>query len=585
MWLPLLALLFFVLTAWSIAAVANRTFGPVTKNILLLLIAAVCVYMLAVPATGDGPSLSAARAQILAGHVPLWDGEPLLANPGLALAHPFTLLACLVGTTQLTVALRLLVALLFAFILFRSWGVGNAAALFGAIGYGFCTTQIVAPGALTLATLPLALAAAQELVRAPRVRTLAALTVALTLTIVGGDIPTAIRVAIATVAYVIFLSRSTRLFLFATFTLSFAVGLTAFFWMPLRDVAPHVALTGSTWSWSQLLSFLAPNILGATGPGYAGIVALVLAPIGMLRSDRREKWFCLALTLLGFWPLSVAALAALGVCVLARHAISPLALRIAAGCVAFALLTLWFARAEYLDPAFVWTYSLTSFIALALFVLLACEWRIFPAVLAALLTFGELTIMARQAKPEPTHFDNARYARLHDEAQNELIRFAKTPPAFAVGSYNVQAEIGDVIPRLRTIMDFRAKAIVHDVPPSLSEDAPQLAHGSASAPRMVRIREQTVREIRIDVGQAAGWSLLATHQVDWPGWRAYWNGSRLPVVTVDGAFSGAFVPPQAGMLVLRYWPAPFIDGVRISVSCLILFVIALALGARWVSNR
>jgi hypothetical protein len=585
MWPPLLALVFFTLAAWGMAAAASRIFGPVTRTILLLLIAAVCVYMLAVPATGEGPSLTAARAQILAGHVPLWDGEPLLANPGLALAHPFTLLACLAGTNQLTVALRLLAALLFAFILFRAWGVGDAAALFGAIGYAFCTTHIVAPSALTLATLPLALAATQELVRARRARSLAALTVALTLTVLGGDLPMAIRVAIAVVGYVIFRSRSTRLFLATAVSLAFAAGLTAFFWMPVRDAAPHAVLAGSTWTWSHLLPFLAPNVLGMTGPGYAGIIPLVLAPIGLLRSDRREKWFFLGIALLGFWPLSIAALAVLGVCALARDAVSPRALRFAAGCVAFALLTLWFARAEYLDPAFVWTYSLTSFIVLALFVLLACEWRILPAVLAAVLTFGELTIAARQAKPAPTHFANARYARLRDEAKNELIRFAKTPPAFAVSRYRVQAEIGDVIPRLQTITDFQAVAIVHDVPPSLTEDAPQLAHGSVSAPRTVRIRQQNMRELSIDVGPASGWSLLATHQIDWPGWRGYWNGSRLPVVTVDGAFSGAFVPPQAGTLVLRYWPAPFIDGVRISVSCLILFVIALALGGRWVRNR
>jgi hypothetical protein len=576
MWPALLALILFVLAAWGMAAVANRIFGPVSKPVLLLMIAAVCVYLLAVPATRTGPSLSPARAEIVAGQVPLWAGEPLLANPGLALAHPFTLLACLAGSTQLAVGLRLLCALMFAFALFRGWGVGDAAAVFGAIAYAFCTTQVMSPAALTLAALPLALAAAEEHTRAPRPGTFAALTVALALTILGGDIPAAIRVGIILVAYVFFISRSMRVFLATGLALLFAAGLTAFFWMPLRDIAPHVAGSATEWSSSRLISVLAPNVFGTTGPGYAGIITLLLAPIGLLWSERREKWFFLAAAAV-CWPIGLSALAALGVCALARGAVTPRSLRIAAGTVTFALLTIWFARAEYLDPAFAWKYSLTSFLALALFVLLGCEWRILPAFLAAVLTFGELTLVAQQAKPEPPKFDNARFARLRDEAPDVWARFQQAPPVFAVTHYGVQAEIGDVIPRLRPITDFRAGAIVHDVPPSLTEDAPQLAHGSVSAPRLVRIRDQNPREIRIDVDKATGWSLLATHQIDWPGWRAYWNGSRLPVVTVDGAFSGAFIPPERGTLVLRYWPAGFIDGVRVSVSTLLLFVIALTL--------
>ncbi len=198
-----------------------------------------------------------------------------------------------------------------------------------------------------------------------------------------------------------------------------------------------------------------------------------------------------------------------------------------------------------------------------------------------MLTFSELTLAAQQAKPEPTRFDNARYARLRNEAPDTLARFAKTPPAFVVSYYGVQAEIGDVLPRLPWIMDLQAAAIVHDVPPSIAQDAPQLAHGGVSAPRHVRLRAQNGRELRIDVSGGNGWSLLVTHQVDWPGWRGYWNGQRQPVVTVDGAFAGAFVPPGPGTLVLRYWPAAFVDGVRVSLFALLLFVTALTLRRMW----
>lgn len=579
MWPALLALILFVLAAGGMALVASRIFGPVSWRLVLLLVAAVAVYLLAVPATKSGPSLSVARGQILSGQVPLWNGEPLLANPRLALAHPFTLLACLAEAPQLAVALRLFTALLFAFVLFRAWDVGTASALLGAFAYAFCTTQIVAPdGALTIAMLPMALAAAQEHVRATRPRTLAMLTVALALVILGADASTAVRVWIVVIAFVFFLSQRLSVYLTTVIAMLFAAGLTAFFWMPLRDISAHIRTGASSWDWSQLLALLAPNVLGTTGPGYAGIITLVLAVVGLLRSERREKWFFLAITLLGFWQMTLCALAALGVCVLARNAVSPRILRVTVACIAFAVLTIWFARAEYVLPSFAWTQALIAFIPLALFALLAGEWRILPGFLAVVLTFGELTLVAQQAKPEVTHFDNVRFARIRNEVPDVLVRFLKTPPVFTVSHYRVQPEIGDVIPRLKPIADLGTEGIVHDVPPSIAADAPQLLHVRLSAPRLVRIREQTARELRIDAAAASGWSLLLTHEVDWPGWRGYWNGSRLPVVTVDGAFSGAFIPPEKGTLVLRYWPAAFIDGVRVSVCTLLVFVIALTFG-------
>jgi len=51
---------------------------------------------------------------------------------------------------------------------------------------------------------------------------------------------------------------------------------------------------------------------------------------------------------------------------------------------------------------------------------------------------------------------------------------------------------------------------------------------------------------------------------EWPSWRAWWNGKRQPVVTVNDAFLGVFVPPGHGTLELRYRPDAFLDGLRIS---------------------
>jgi hypothetical protein len=565
-----LALALFAVVALLITLAASRVFCLVQWRIVALLIAAVCAYVLLVPATHAGPPLHAARTQLVAGELPLWSGQPLLANPRLALAHPFVLMATLADSIELTAALRLFAMLFFGFVLFRAWDVGDGAALFGAIAYTFSTTSLLSSSALTMAALPLALAAAQEHARLPRARTFATLTIALALVALGGDVGTAIRVGVVTAAYAIFLSRQRRMLVTVAAAIALAAGLTAFFWMPLLDIAPHIAKSDTPRDWLQFLALVAPNVLGTTSVGYAGILTLFLAAIGIVRSERREKWFFLTVALLGFWPLGLAALGALGLCAVARGIVDMRTFCVAIGCAAFALLTVWLARAEYLDETFAWTQALIPFIALALFALVTAERRIIPAVVAAALTFAELTFVAQQANLQPVRFENARYARLQAEAPESLAALAKMPPAFVVRHYAVQAEIPDVIPRLKRIPDFRNEAIVHDVPPSIASDAPQLARSGISAPRDVRVRAIRGRERELDVSAASGWSLLLTHDVDWPGWRGYWNGHRLPVVTVDGAFAGAFVPPERGTLVLRYWPAPFADGLRVSAISLLI---------------
>jgi hypothetical protein len=351
--------------------------------------------------------------------------------------------------------------------------------------------------------------------------------------------------------------------------------LTAFYWMPAADIVHHIAATPAAHDPLRFLSLLAPNVLGTTGEGYAGILAWLLAILGITQSNRRERWFFAMVALLVSWPLGIAALAALGLCAVARGVVGSRTFRIAAGCVAFALLTVWFARAEYVDETFAWEQALIAFGTLALFVLFANERRLFPAVVAAVLTFGELTLVAQQANPHLPHFDNERTARMQAEVPDVMAAYARTPQAFAARRFAVQAEIPDVIPRLRRIHDLRSEAIVHDIPPSILEQSPQLAKSHDSAARDVRLRVLNRREREIDVAAASGWSVLLTHDVDWPGWRAYWNGHRLPVVTVDGAFAGAFVPPERGTLTMRYWPPVFLDGLRVSIVSLLLFVVAL----------
>src|ERR1700682_1367034 len=200
----LFTLALFAATAGLMAWAANRVFRPVPWRTIVLLAGIVCLYE-CVPlftpqvdfpgtlaysaypwkATGResgrantgivftqlAPWTRAARDLILAGEAPLWNrkvaaGAPLLANQQTAIFHPFTLLSFLllpIGKAfTLTAALRLFFVLFFAFILFRAWDVGDAAAFFGAVAYTFCTFHIIwllFPLGLATMMLPLALAA------------------------------------------------------------------------------------------------------------------------------------------------------------------------------------------------------------------------------------------------------------------------------------------------------------------------------------------------------------------------------------------------------------------------------------------
>lgn len=785
----LLALVLFVLAACGMAAAANRVFRPVSWRMVALLAGIVCLYE-CVPlftpsvdfpgtlayhaypwkATGHegvrantgivftqlAPWTRVARDLILAGEAPLWNrkvaaGTPLLANQQTAIFHPFTLLSFLLlpmgKAFTLSAALRLFFVLFFAFVLFRAWDVGDAAALFGAVAYTFCTFHIIwllFPLGLATMMVPLALAAVQEHASAPRARTIAALTIALALSVLGGHPESAFWVWTTTAAYAVVLTRNLRTLASYAIAFALAVGLTAFVWMPTASLLPRQARYqlmhnretnppnhGLSIEW--LVTLVSPNALGTpmagnyTPPphtegmmisdygevtsGYAGIITLALALIAIATRGphARQRWFFAALMLFAFltiaevplwrelirmiplagvtlhqrlrilWNLGACALAVLGVCDLASGRVTTRVRYGALGIVGFLLITVWFARAEYFPEAYAWTQALVPIAALALFAV-ASERRLFPAVVATVVTFAELALLTRGYNPvaapqdifpstpaietlarvtrngppariasigwsflpdTPSYYgledikttdpiQDARYMELmrgflhvppgeYDQVFTDPsepffdllnIRYLYVPPDqkladprfrliyrgkdgsvlenprslpryFVVQRFVVQAEIPDVIPRLKAIRDFRTDAVVHDIPPSIAEQAPQLAHEQRSAPRDVRLRSYGARETKLDISNAAAWSLVVSSDVDWPGWRAYWNGQRVPVVTVNGAFAGAFVPPGRGTLVFSYWPAAFVDGLRVSLFTLLLFVIALTLGRMW----
>ena len=144
------------------------------------------------------------------------------------------------------------------------------------------------------------------------------------------------------------------------------------------------------------------------------------------------------------------------------------------------------------------------------------------------------------------------------------------PRYFFVERYRVEGDFERALWFSRDIRDFRSEAIVDHVPPRV-----QTPIGSGEA-RLIRYADG---ETELDVS-STGWSLLASSDDHWRGWRAYWNGRRIPVVTINGTFLGCFVPPGHGRLRFRYMPDELVWGMRVSIATLIGFLIA-CFTVRW----
>ncbi len=134
------------------------------------------------------------------------------------------------------------------------------------------------------------------------------------------------------------------------------------------------------------------------------------------------------------------------------------------------------------------------------------------------------------------------------------------PRYFFVKKYRVEPEFGRALWFSRFIRDFREEAIVDHVPLRAGE--------GAGAPQLKIIR-YAQNETELDV---MGPGLLAGSDNHWLGWRAYWNGRRIPVVTVNGSFLGCFVPPGHGRLRFRYMPDELVRSTRVSLFALLIFV-------------
>jgi hypothetical protein len=368
--------LFFAITA-AIVLVWRRLFSAVPGRIILILWAAVCLYQAETLFTGKVdmpgrllfhaypwkslgrepvrantgttmtvliPWVETARETLRSGELPLWNrrlgcGAPLVLAQQSGIFHPFFLAGLVLPIGKawtLSVALRLWCTLFFTYVLLKKWDLRDAAALFGALAYGFSTFQVVwlaTQVGLTVATMPLCLLGVDEILRRPRIASFSLLTLGLGMTLLGGHPETAFFVILVTAAYAIYgalilRTGEPRLLLTAAAALSAAL-LTSFIWYPLLSLLPlterfHVMSVlqetppehhlGLRW----LATLVSPNLLGTSpggtyrppeprsldllddygevASGYAGLATLALAFAALPLAGRRAPaGFCLGL--------------------------------------------------------------------------------------------------------------------------------------------------------------------------------------------------------------------------------------------------------------------------------------------------
>jgi hypothetical protein len=101
--------------------------------------------------------------------------------------------------------------------------------------------------------------------------------------------------------------------------------------------------------------------------------------------------------------------------------------------------------------------------------------------------------------------------------------------------------------------------------------------GVAAAPRAgpkpavsYRVGDNSVRASTR--GEDAALVVVSQNRSD--GWTARVDGRAAPVVAVDGALMGVFVPPGDHTVVLRYLPRTFVAGSAISLAALVAVGVA-----------
>jgi hypothetical protein len=156
------------------------------------------------------------------------------------------------------------------------------------------------------------------------------------------------------------------------------------------------------------------------------------------------------------------------------------------------------------------------------------------------------------------------------------------PRYFFPRHFDIELDYGNTVARTKEIADFREKALVDHIPAKVHRLAPVLSNDMQGGDvRIVRYGPSSTDLAVV----SRGWNLLASSDAFFPGWRAYWNGERMPIVRVNGAFVGMFVPPGRGMARFRYRPKEFDEGLAIAAATFVVLIAAMSIHVRLRKRR
>jgi hypothetical protein len=296
------------------------------------------------------PWRAAVREAIREGRWPLWNphtlaGEPLAGVAQPAVFHPGTILGFLLPLPQawtFDMTLRLLIAMLSAFLFLRDLGCRVRPSFLGALGFTFSNWMVFylgVPPMPAAAPLPLLLLGLRRIAREPGVRGAAITVVALLLIASAGHPETLFHVSAGAGLYFLYelagAHPGKRLVSVgvAACAAAAAAGLSAVILLPFLEAVPHTLehFVRTTWyahqprsrAWPEILDRVAaqaaPYAVGVSGQGrllpgfmepsaYAGALLFPFAFSGVFARFRGRGFFLLAgLAGLAVWTKTAAA--------------------------------------------------------------------------------------------------------------------------------------------------------------------------------------------------------------------------------------------------------------------------------------
>lgn len=273
---------------------------------------------------------------------PLWNpyilgGTPFLAEPQSALFYPVHLLLPFMSPPvfwAFKLLLDLVLSGFFTALFLRSIGGSRSGAVAAGLLFSCCgfmaAWQTFSALADVAIWLPFILWTVHRLCSRPSIGRMVLTALALAMPVLAGHPETALHVTLLVTGFALWQSIATgtktgsvgRLLLWFTAGGFISLGLTAVQWIPMLEWLPLVPHSlGIHWPplptrW--ILAFFSrdlladPNSAGVLipeGAAYVAPMALLLAPVAILRRDRREAWFFAAAALLalfeiyGWWPV------------------------------------------------------------------------------------------------------------------------------------------------------------------------------------------------------------------------------------------------------------------------------------------